>query len=100
MTDKSESYFELDNLRSVEIEDKVYLYYSIRNIDSTFPVNLDKSLNTITFEIAQLLINFVKLIEMRYFDVTFYLLRQANELSWVYFLFADLDSVNLKISLK
>lgn len=96
MSDKIESFYENQNVKSISIENKLDFYLAFRNIDAASPGSLDTSLNTITFEIVQLLINSVKLLELGYFDASFYSLRQAHELSWIYFLFADLDSEEQK----
>lgn len=95
MSNQIESHFEDQNLKSIIIENKLDLYFAFRNIDAASPGSFDSSLNTISFEITQLLVNSTRLMELGYFDASFYSLRQAHELSWVYFLFADLDSEEL-----
>lgn len=99
MSNQIETHFEQQNIKSIIIENKLSFYIAFRNLDAATPGSFDSTLITISFEIVQLLINSIRLMELGYFDASFYSLRQAHELSWIYFLFADLDSEELRNNL-
>lgn len=89
-----------NNIRAIELPNKVQYYSDLINIEHSWSGRMDGNIcNTFIMESEQLLVNSIELFEQGYFDCAYYSLRSAVDLSTTMVFLADMPEAEREQSL-